>query len=241
MFDFALLHAFANGIKFKLIQPHDVGLSMITRDAVGIDIDMRNTILPDRAREFESRIGPVCSSVKRMSTFAIGTLINLAVEQMPEDQCYVNVGVWNGFTLFCGMVGNEDKRCIGIDNFSEFGGPREQFVEGFNRYKSARSEFHELDYRKYFAEKHTGTIGLYYYDGEHSEENQYNGLKVAEPFLSDDALIVIDDSNAVDVINGTNRYIQETNLKFRLVARYKTGHNMHPTFWNGLILMQRQT
>lgn len=240
MFDFDQLNAFANGIRFRFIQPDDSGLALVTGDHVGIDIDLRNTILPERAGEFEETLGPLCRSVKRMSTFAIGSIINLAVSQMPADHCYVNVGVWNGFTLFCGMAGNEDKRCVGIDNFSQFGGPREAFLQQFNLLKSETSEFHEMDYRKYFDGMHSRKIGLYFYDGHHSEENQYLGLKIAEPYLSEDALILIDDTNNRGVIQGTNRYIRESRLKFRLVARFKTSHNFHPTFWNGLILMQRQ-
>jgi len=34
------------------------------------------------------------------------------------------------------MIDNKKKKCIGIDNFSEFGGPKKLFLEKFNKLKS---------------------------------------------------------------------------------------------------------
>ena len=47
-----------------------------------------------------------------MSTFAIGAIINRAVRQLPGGQAYLNVGVWNGFTLLAGMADKEVNRLI---------------------------------------------------------------------------------------------------------------------------------
>lgn len=239
MLDFEHLRDFIQAIRFKHILPGDKGLLLSTPQITGIDFDVRNTILPQRAEETEILIRPLCSDILRMSTFAIGAIVNLTVSHMLPNESYVNVGVWNGFTLFSGMVGNTNKRCIGIDNFSGFGGPKEQFLANFNRLKSENHDFFELDYKVYFKEMHRGNIGVYYYDGDHSEEHQCEGLRIAEPYLSRDAVIIIDDVNRPGVILGTNKYIRETRLKFRLVGDLRTANDGHPTFWNGLIVMQR--
>src|SRR5437899_2425873 len=78
--------------------------------------DLINTNLPCEEREMQGRLRDICK-IPRMSTFAIGAIINLGVWQMPDDQAFVDVGVWNGFTFLAGMIGNSVKRCIGIDNF----------------------------------------------------------------------------------------------------------------------------
>src|SRR5204862_290454 len=71
--------------------------------------------------------------VPKLSTYAIGALLNEAVARMPESHTFVNVGVWHGFTFLAGLVGNPDRRCHGIDDFSQFGGPRDEFLERFER------------------------------------------------------------------------------------------------------------
>jgi hypothetical protein len=239
MTEWNTLTGLLDGIDFNLIAPEDPGLVMVTTEATGIDIDVKNTILPEAYDPLKVLLQPLCAGVNRMSTFAIAAIVNASVRCMPADCSYVNVGVWNGFTLLSGMVGNEGKRCVGIDNFSEFGGPREKFLANFNQLKSAPHAFFEMDYRDYFETIHRGPIGVYYYDGDHSEENQYMGLKAAEPFLSDDAIIVIDDINDRKAIEGTKRYLSETNLTFNVLKHVETAHNNHPTYWNGLIVLQR--
>ncbi len=106
--------------------------------------------------------------IPKMSTLAIGAIINFGVKCLPEDQAFVNVGVWNGFTFLAGMQNNPDKTCVGVDNFSEFGGPRKHFLERFDKIKSPFHYFYDMDYEEYFSKIHKGSIGLYIYDGEHS-------------------------------------------------------------------------
>ena len=70
---------------------------------------------------------------------------------MPEDEAFVNIGVWNGYTFFAGLLGNEDKRCIAIDNFSEFtaNNPKDAFNTVFDKIKSPKHEVYEMDCFEY--------------------------------------------------------------------------------------------
>ena len=100
--------------------------------------------------------------------------------------------------------------------------------------------FYEMDYLEYFNEKPLGQIWFYFYDGEHSRENQCNGLKIVEPYLAKGAFILVDDfNNTKDVVAGTNDFIKASRYKYNLVATKLTSHNWHPTFWNGIMLMRR--
>jgi hypothetical protein len=197
-----------------------------------------NTRLPNDGREIKQRLGQLCD-MPRMSTFAIGAIINHTVSQMPRDVCFVNVGVWNGFTLLSGIAGNPDKRCIGVDNFSEFGGPKEQFVRRFNELKSEEHHFYEMDYREYFAKFHTGEIGFYIYDGNHSYENQMIGLKLAEPFFAKNCTVLVDDTNGIDPREATLDFINQSESKYAMLLDVKTRANKHPTFWNGIMVFRR--
>lgn len=175
----------------------------------------------------------------RMSTYAIGVLINKAVEQMPIDQTFVNVGVWHGFTLLAGMFNNPDKLCVGIDNFSEFGGPRQEFRQRFMAAKSEKHSFYDMDYKDYFSGFHKGDIGFYIYDGSHDYQNQMQGLKLAEPFFADGCLIMVDDINWPDPYIATMDFIKQSLFNYDVVFEKKTAGNGHPTFWNGVLFFRK--
>jgi hypothetical protein len=145
------------------------------------------------------------------------------------------------------MVGNPDKVCIGVDNFSEFGGPRDVFMPKFNELKSSNHEFYEMDFRTYF-EKHTRKIGVYYYDALHNFEAQYIGLTIAEPYFSTGCYILVDDWNWNFVREATNRFLQEREgYQIVLEKRTETSatdhsidvHGQPTTFWNGLLVVKK--
>jgi hypothetical protein len=60
-----------------------------------------------------------------------------------QEARFINVGVWHGFTLLSGMTGNPDKLCIGVDNFSEFGGPQGTVHSTFQRTQAGHARFHQ--------------------------------------------------------------------------------------------------
>ena len=95
-------------ISFRLLQPTTPrpsgfrALNNLARNA-GIHLEMWMTRLPEEQEEMQIRLADVCN-VPRMSTFAIGAIINRAVAQMSVGHAYLNIGVWNGFTLLAGMA-----------------------------------------------------------------------------------------------------------------------------------------
>ena len=229
---------FVNHIKFPFADPMDSGIVLTSSD-IPTTLDLKNTTLPTQDQLIKNRLKGLCSKVRRMSTFSIGAIINLIVTMMPDKLSYVNVGVWNGFSLFSGMAGNPNKKCIGIDNFSQFGSPKSEFLSNFEKQKSNKHLFYQMDYVDYFNEKHTDEIGFYFYDGQHSRENQFKGLKIAEPYLAKGGFILVDDVNLERVMEGTNDFLKASRYKYNLVAHKHTSHNRHPTFWNGILLMRR--
>jgi len=81
--------------------------------------DVKNVKLPFKDKATKTLLGDICK-IPKMCTFAIGALINLIVSEMPKDLVFINVGVWYGFSFFCGIVNNPNKKCVGVDNFTEF-------------------------------------------------------------------------------------------------------------------------
>jgi hypothetical protein len=158
---------------------------------------------------------------------------------MPKEASFVNVGVWHGFTLLAGMVGNLQKYCIGIDNFTRFGGPKQQFLKRYYKYKSAHHHFYEMDYVDYFSTVHDSPIGVYIYDGDHSYDNQLNGLKLAEPFFSENCVVLVDDTNWKAPRQATIDFIRGSTNKYEILLDKTTSFLKDPTFWNGIIMFRR--
>jgi len=199
-------------------------------------VDIVNTVLPSSA--------PVTHALKelcdlpRMSTVSIAAMLNEAVARMAPGQAFVNVGVWHGYTFLSSMACNDDKPCIGIDDFSLFGGPEEQFRREFEARRSDNHSFHSMDYREYFDKVHDQPIGVYCYDGSHDYENQWRGLEVAEPFFDEGCLVVVDDTNWAPVWRATMEFAAASRLRYRLVTHAQTTDPEHPTFWNGVLILQ---
>ncbi len=231
---------FVNGIGFTLLRPEmqfEKFVSAMSWTYPTTILEMMNTYIPGKDSARTSNIWELLN-MPRMSTLAIASALDRAVAGMKAEDSFVNVGVWHGFTLFSAMVNNPDKHCIGIDNFSEFGGPRAAFLEAFEQKRSSNHFFHDMDYREYFKTTHTGKIGVYLYDGEHSYANQLEGLQVAEPFFSEDCLIFVDDTNCDDPRRATLDFVAKGRGKYEVLFDAKTCENCHPTFWNGLMVLK---
>ena len=76
------------------------GFVRLSQLAAKFDVvfEMVNTRLPEGESDMKRRLRPLCE-IPRMSTFAIGAVINRTVSSMAPGACFLNVGVWNGFTL----------------------------------------------------------------------------------------------------------------------------------------------
>ena len=161
-----------------------------------------------------------------MSTMAIGAVLNRAVASMPPGQAFVNAGTWHGYTLLAAMGGNPGAICVGIDDFSEFGGPREEFGARFEAARSERHSFYDMDYRDYLAEIHDGPIGVYLYDGEDSYEAEFEALVAAEPFFADGCLVMADDTNRSHRRQAMLDFVEQSRTTIRwcsTCARAQTG------------------
>jgi hypothetical protein len=238
---------FARGIGFELIQPEvrrgpdgrftierSNGSKATILELPGIPMDVLNTRLGEEARGLQRQLRPVCD-IERMESFAIAAIINRGVASLRPSEAYVNVGVWNGFSFLSGLHGNPGKRCIGIDNFSQLRSPREAFMARFEEHRGSGHEFFDMDYEEYFAIRHDTAIGLYFYDGDHAYEHQLRGLQIAEPFFTDDCVILVDDANWPEPRQATFDFVAQSERKYEVLVDAWVSGRSHPTWWNGLI------
>ena len=237
--------SFIEGIDFRFLKPQQPrpkgfrGLAMVLRKA-GVHLEVLNTRLPCDQKRIRRTLAPVCR-VPRMSTFAIGAMIQQGVARMPDDRVFLNVGVWNGFTFLSGLAGNAHKHCIGVDLY---GGPHAErtqarFLRRFERFRSPNHQFHRMDYKKYLTTVHKEHIGFYVYDGPHSYEDQIEGMRLAEPFVQPGAWILVDDTNTPWAHKGTMDFVAQSNHQYKILCDRRTPKGGHPTYWNGVIVLEK--
>lgn len=138
-------------------------------------------------------------------------LINNLIGSL-DDARYLEVGSWAGSTACSAMYGNKCKVTC-VDNWSEFGGPKDAFLHNTNSARSDDVEFQliESDFRT-IDYNNIGKYNVYMFDGPHLEQDQYDGVVIAQPALDDEYLLIVDDYNGFDIQNGTIRAVNDLNL-----------------------------
>lgn len=138
------------------------------------------------------------------------------------DARYLEVGVWMGSTLCSAIHGNK-VNAVAIDNWSQFGGPKAQFLTNLSRFKTpdACVSFLETDFRAIdFAS--LGRFNVYLFDGPHEFDDQRDGIIRALPALDDQFVLIVDDWNWPQVRDGTMAAIRESSMRIDYVAELRT-------------------
>lgn len=156
---------------------------------------------------------------------------------------YLEIGTWKGSSVCSAMCGNNNT-VVCIDNWSEFGGPKEEFLTNFNQFKGDNdARFIEDDC--YNIDISTlPKFNIYMYDGNHTEDSHYRALKYYYECLDDVFIYIVDDWNCKEVRDGTERAIKE--LKCNVMYQHNirlTWDDTHTPFniaetswWNGIFV-----
>jgi len=155
-------------------------------------------------------------------------LLNFAVSQLDDSECYVEVGVYLGASL-CSAGLNNEKTCIGIDNYKhdapEFinkkvEGVRDRCLHNIRSF-SWRAELIEKDFRDVKAEEIGKPVGVSFIDGKHDFEDVTKNLEWLEPLLADDAIIVFDDINYYKVADALGKWLDSHAKNYELICYLK--------------------
>jgi hypothetical protein len=158
-----------------------------------------------------------------------------------EDSRYLEIGTWKGSSVCSAMCGNKAK-VVCIDNWSEFGGPKSEFLVNFEKFKGENQAiFIENDCYKVDVSK-LPKFNIYMYDGNHTNESHYKALLHYYNCLDDVFIFIVDDWNWKDVRDGTLSSIQKLNLKIlyqkEIRLTWDNSHTPQPqakdTWWNGI-------
>ena len=169
------------------------------------------------AMEYDTKLSEQVLNMPGMSGKKYRTLINRLIEKT-SDARYLEIGSWKGSTACSAMYGNTvNLTCI--DNFkftdSNGGFHIDELVDNINNVITDDIEVNifDIDFRKvdYSA---IGKFNVYFYDGPHYEQDQYDGVVLAQPALDDTFTLIIDDWIDVNKVQkGTFRAIKDLNLE----------------------------
>jgi len=129
-----------------------------------------------------------------------------------QDARYLEIGTWKGSSVCSAMCGNKAKVTC-VDNWSEFGGPKSEFLVNFEKFKGDNdATFIESDCYRVDVSK-LPKFNIYMYDGNHSNESHYKALLHYYNCLDNIFIFIVDDWNWSCVREGTMKSILKLDLK----------------------------
>jgi len=188
----------------------------------------------------DRRFRDVVADVSGMATENKLALLNLAAANLGPGEAYLEVGSFKGLSLIGAMLGNEDRRFYAIENFLEFNldgqATKAELLDNLARWVGPQQaqllEGDCFDLLRRSSPLHE-PVGVYFYDGAHGRLPHYLALGVAERWLSDRALVVVDDASWPIVRRTTGRYLA-AHPGYRLLFDLPAEREEDPRWWNGV-------
>jgi protein O-GlcNAc transferase len=198
---------------------------------------------PARSRRFDD----VIESIPNLATENVLALLNLAASLLAPGESYVEVGTYYGASLIGAMRGN-DGDFVAIEAFS-FGeievkgrklpaASREGLEQNLRRFGAERATILEGDAFELLGAGALGKrrVGVYYYDGPHDYDSQVRGLRSVEPWLADEALLIVDDFDWEHVDRATRNHVAGQ-PKARMLFEIGGAGKGQPQWWEGVAVL----
>lgn len=160
----------------------------------------------------------------------IAKLLNFAVSQMNDSECYLEVGVFAGGTL-CSANHANHKKAVGIDkyegyeisrmtqgNFSEI---RDRCLRSINSLGQATTRLIEKDFKDVTKDEIGCPVAVSFIDGTHDYNEVVKNLAWLEPLLAEQAILVFDDVNYLDVSRAIFDWLLSHQCNYELLAYIK--------------------
>jgi predicted O-methyltransferase YrrM len=188
----------------------------------------------------DRRFRTLVQDVPGMATESKLALLNLAAAHLDRGEAYLEVGSFKGLSLIGAMLGNGHARFYAIENFLEFNldgsATRAELLGNLARWVDPRRVgLLEGDCFRLLRGDSLldAPVGVYFYDGAHGRLPHYLALGVAERWLADQALVVIDDASWPMVAQATERYLRR-HPGYELLFDLAAERDEDPRWWNGL-------
>jgi hypothetical protein len=193
----------------------------------------------DNAKNEISKITPAMINLQGYSSAKVRHLLNNICSL--DQASYLEIGVWQGSTFIASLYNNENnlKEAVAIDDWSEFGGPYQQFNKNCatflsnNHYKFYNQDCFAIDINKLFK----SPVNIYFYDGNHTQESQEKAFTYYDSLFDEVFIAIIDDWNWIEVKKGTEAAFEKLNYTILfeevLPAQFNGDKKL---WWNGIYI-----
>ena len=180
----------------------------------------------------------------------LDVIINATKKFCKKNKIYVEIGVFRGFTLINNALNNKNIECVGVDNFSLFDKDKKNLKKINNiilnyqikNIKIIKKDFEEA--KKLIKKK----IGVLFIDGPHDYRSQLIALMKYDNLMSDNSIIIIDDSNYYHVRKATQDFLETYNDYSLVFQKYTNKHIANEKknkslyldgYWNGINVLYK--
>jgi predicted O-methyltransferase YrrM len=186
----------------------------------------------------DRRFAPILADVGGLARENNLALLNLAASCLGEGESYVEVGSFKGLSLIAAMLGNTGD-FVGIDDFSLSEGNRPLLEANLRRYGLTGHAILEGDAFELLRRGTLGDrrVGVYYYDAAHDYRSQLRGLRLVEPHLAEDALLIVDDTDWPQVARAMRDYL-DRQPRAELLVKVDGKDHGQPWWWEGVQVLR---
>ncbi len=153
--------------------------------------------------------------------------------------CYLEVGCFYGSTLIAALYQNTELAdAVAIDNWSEFGGPKQEFQRNCAKeIPNAPLRFYEQDcFAISKQDVFKMPISFYFYDGRHEFLDQKMAFTYFDDVFDDVFVAVVDDWNWSQVQDGTREAFKELGYRVHFAKEIFSDTIEREHWWNGLLI-----
>jgi hypothetical protein len=138
-------------------------------------------------------------------------LINSLIKLIPNPR-YLEIGSYIGSTA-CAAISRNKLKATCVDNWSQFGGPKDAFLSNINaclinsqcEFQLIENDFRKVDYNN------IGKFNVYMFDGPHEAIDQYEGVTMIQKALDDTYILIVDDYNHDLIRENTIKALSDLN------------------------------
>jgi hypothetical protein len=139
---------------------------------------------------------------------------NNLLKNIASKARYLEIGVYKGATAVAALYNNTPEKYWLIDNWSEFGGPKDEFFENFETATGKKPNIiEENSFKLKLDTTDIKDVNVYFYDGDHSAQSQAMALEYYYSVMDDTFVFLVDDWHWNGPRLGTEAGIEKCNLK----------------------------
>jgi hypothetical protein len=207
-----------------------------------------STVLIEHVKKSIELAKQEISSLKnRPEIFNISGYSSAKVRHVLNNICslpnarYLEIGVFKGSTFISALYNNIGTlaQAIAIDDWSEFGGPRNEFINNTQHFLPNGS-FTFYDHNCFTIDKQKvfqNPIDIYFYDGNHLEDSHKKAFTLLDSVLADTFIAIVDDWDWTIVNSWTRVAFKELNYNILYEEQlHSNGINDASTWWNGFYI-----